>query len=264
LAALENTANQSLHLYGVWDESEGVLGATPEILFSGNLLGKIETCAVAGTRLKPPAKVLPSRPPEVLPEVLPELLNDPKELQEHRFVIEGICSSLRAFARTFERAFVDAVASAPFSVPVEIEVGVTRELQLPSLSHLMTPISIDLTALSRAMSESVKVFPLFEELVRKLHPTPALGGFPRDQAQIWLRTVKTMPGRMRFGAPFGIVNEQGEAHCVVGIRNIQWKDSVVLIGAGCGIIVESDLDREWKELLGKIQSIRRIFGWEAV
>jgi menaquinone-specific isochorismate synthase len=223
---LENTHKVPVNVYGLWDEREGILGATPEILFQrlSNDLSRLKTFALAGTRFHQSST---------------PLLEDSKELQEHRWVVEGISHSLEKFGQlTCEK---------------------TRELILPQLSHLFTPIEVVLNAHWHDQSP----VELFNELVRSLHPTPALGAFPREAGMQWLRSYRTLQDRMRSGAPFGILGQDGSQLCLVSIRNIQWKNSQIFVGAGCGVIAESQLDRESAELLAKIRSIQRIFGWEA-
>ena len=69
--------------YGFWTSDEGVLGATPEKLFSYDVReGVLETMALAGTR----SSAL---------EVKSSLVNDPKEMFEHALVIKGLKEKLR-------------------------------------------------------------------------------------------------------------------------------------------------------------------------
>ncbi len=229
LKMLSNTQNVPVYPYGIWNLKQGILGATPELLFRQSshqdFQWRVETVALAGTRLNSSSRPLPFIP----------LIQDPKELEEHQIVIDGIQSSLRGLGSLFK--------------------GETRELTLPSLSHLFTPLTLELNSSTRGRS-------IFEELVTRLHPTPALGAFPRQEGAVWLRSLQERGDRLKFGAPFGVLGAFDEGCCVVSIRNIQWKDSVLLIGAGCGVIAASQLDREWNEVLGKIQSIQRIFGME--
>lgn len=96
-----------LYPYGFWTESEGMLGATPEILFELDGLN-LKTMALAGTASLETAS----------------LLDDAKEMHEHRLVIEDIQSSLSLFG--------------------EVRVGETSEKILPTLKHLYTPIEVSL------------------------------------------------------------------------------------------------------------------------
>jgi menaquinone-specific isochorismate synthase len=215
---LHSTQNFPLYLYGIWDHEEGILGATPEILFEQTEPGRLSTVAIAGTRSRTP-----------LASPASSLLEDPKELEEHRIVVEGICNSLAELG--------------------EVKVGTTRELELPTLVHLMTPVT-----LSFHNSEFN-----FETVARRLHPTPALGAFPKEAGQLWLENYSLNRNRKRFGAPFGASWGTGESLCVVAIRNIKWQGYNYVIGAGCGVVPASQLDKECDELRAKIRSVKKSF-----
>jgi menaquinone-specific isochorismate synthase len=158
----------------------------------------------------------------------PSLLENPKERHEHNLVIEDIHSSLSAYG--------------------DVEVGETKEKILPTLKHLFTPIQVSL-------KEKVSA----ETLVKALHPTAALGGFPRAAAKDWLTKQPEASVRRRFGAPFGYVDGDS-ALFVVAIRNIQRFDEKIWLGSGCGIVTGSDPEREWEELKLKRQSVREMLG----
>ncbi len=202
-------------IYGLWSDGMGVVGATPEHLFRRNADGTISTVAVAGT---------------YPPGASDALRADPKELAEHRSVVDDITSQL---------APLGAVTTGPLDV-----------LELPHMAHLKTDIAL---APSRAVT--------FEELVRTLHPTAALGLAPRDADGTLRRGLLDVEGgRGRFGAPFGFEWPDGRAICLVAIRNVQWSDRRLSIVVGGGVIAESRLEREWQELELKQRSVRRMLG----
>jgi menaquinone-specific isochorismate synthase len=195
--------------YGFWTMSEGMIGATPEILFQ--LEGrKLTTMALAGTASL----------------AAPSLLENPKERHEHELVIRDVEQSLR-----------------PFGV---VHVGETQEKFLPTLKHLFTPIEVELAA-----ETSPEVF------VKALHPTAALGGFPREQARRWLEAQPEAAFRRRFGAPFGFVDGDS-AFFVVAIRNVQRFEQKIWLGSGCGVVAGSVPEKEWDELKLKRESVRRM------
>ena len=200
-------------LYGFWENGKGILGATPEMLFSLDHEKQkhvLNTVALAGTRKKDSSS----------------LLDNPKEMREHQLVIEGITSSLSPIG--------------------EVLVRKTEEVHLPHLSHLMTPIHMELD-----------VKPLFSDVVKKLHPTPALGAYPKEAGMQWLRSYQQKINRKRYGAPVGY--HQGiKSICYVAIRNMQWDENLIQIGAGCGVIAASQKEQEWEEIKLKLKSIRNI------
>lgn len=211
LSSLANfAAHFPIYLYGHWNEEEGILGATPELLFQmeGDLLN---TVALAGT--------LPIQQKD-------RLLSDPKLLEEHDWVIKGIMEDLSSFGT--------------------VNRGVTTTLDFPRLSHLHTPISCHLKK---------ERDPL--DLVAALHPSPALGGYPKEEAKKWLLDFDKKNPRGRFGAPVGLLY-QGKMTAYVAIRNIQWSGESLRIGAGGGIVKQSNVEHEWEELMLKLNAIKSL------
>lgn len=201
-------------IYGYWDESSGILGDSPESLFSLSENGKrLQTMAVAGTLDGGQAGAL---------------LSHPKLMAEHEWVVKDI---------------VDRVSSLG-----KVLVAKTKEVPWRSLVHLRTEISIECE------------HPLvFSELVVRLHPTPALGTYPRlpiPEILSW----DFIP-RLRYGAPFGFLDNEGNGECLVAIRNVQWNDKGVVLFTGCGLIVESEADAEWKEHQSKFRNVKLNMGF---
>lgn len=161
-------------------------------------------------------------------ESLEAFQSNVKEVREHQIVVEGIEQSLSSFG--------------------QVKINQRQILALPGLYHLMTPISVDLT----------KPFD-FETIVRLLHPTPALGAFPRQQGQRWLEEYNQKIERGSYGAPFGIFSPvHSLSICIVGIRQVQWSKNGMRIGAGCGIIQASHCIREWDEIQLKFKNIQQL------
>ena len=209
-----------LRAYGYSYNKHGMIGATPEVLFEGEVRG-YRTMALAGTRTVAHAE---------------ELLRDPKERLEHRLVVDDIVRRL-----------------APFG---NVEIGPLGLLRLPQIAHLMTPIFFAETGGSEKMS--------FAEMVRRLHPTAALGVSPRTQAgERWLREADRGVKRKTFGAPFGIEREDRSALALVAIRNVEWHGDAVRVGSGAGLLPESRLEREFEELRQKRDQVKSLFGLEA-
>jgi menaquinone-specific isochorismate synthase len=206
--------------YGYSYHSHGMIGATPELLFRSERRG-YTTMALAGTR--PVARA-------------EELLRDPKELREHRFVVDDIVRRL-----------------APFG---NLELGPIGIMRLPNIAHLITPIYF-------AENGAEKMS--FAEMIRRLHPTAALGVSPRNEAgERWLREADRGVKRRSFGAPFGLEREDRSALAVVSIRNVQWHGSSLRVGSGAGLLPESHLERELEELRQKRAQVKALFGLDAL
>jgi len=216
--------------YGYSYQNHGLAGATPEMLFANDGRG-YRTMALAGTRSADRAA---------------ELLRDPKELREHRMVVDDIVRRLAVFGN--------------------VEVEPLRILELPNIAHLATPIRFEEIGAER-MS--------FAEMIRRLHPTAALGVSPRNEAgERWLREADRGVKRRTFGAPFGLetphpvplpargerVRGEGFALALVAIRNVQWHGDAVRVGAGAGLLPESELEREFDELREKREQVKALLG----
>ena len=205
-----------LWAYGWSRGGRGVVGATPEVLFRSHGRG-YTTMALAGTR-----SIARSD----------ELLRTPKEIREHRFVIDDIVRRL-----------------APFG---NVEVGALGIMTLPAIAHLVTPIFFVENGSERMT---------FAEMVRRLHPTAALGVSPRSETgERWLRESDRMVQRRGFGAPFGLERDENLALSLVAIRNVEWQGHLVRIGSGAGLLAESVLEQELEELRQKRDQVKALFG----
>ncbi|MEM7145096.1 MAG: chorismate-binding protein [Verrucomicrobiota bacterium] len=198
--------------YGFVEGKEGMIGATPEELFtlSGDC---VKTMALAGTAATADRE---------------EFETDAKEIEEHELVAQHIIQHLA-------------------------DLGVvTREareaMDLGTLVHFLTRIEL-------VLARPRKI----EGLVQRLHPTPALGAFPRSMES--LRKLQQYRERLeappRFGAPFGVYHA-GSFRAVVSIRHVSWCGDAVCLPAGVGVIEESNLEREWRELALKRESVKRL------
>lgn len=203
-----------LRTYGWSDGEQGMVGASPELLFRLER-GKLETMALAGTART---------------EERDAFVVDEKEIREHEFVAQTLLSKLSdlGMTRRYDRETMD----------------------LPGLVHFLSRIEVELYR-----NEPVN------ELIRRFHPTPALGPLPRTtetmaQLVTWRETLGSPPG---FGAPFG-VSIDGTVEVLVAIRMMAWDGHEVRIPSGCGVIEESRLVSEWRELRLKREAVRRLFG----
>jgi len=156
----------------------------------------------------------------------PSLLNDKKERWEHDVVIEHIVECLNVLGA--------------------ITVHETKDVRFPTLRHLRTPITVELNQA-----------PSFDDLVARLHPTAALGGWPRAAALNFLSDHHEDRGR--FGAPFGFLTPD-EMLCAVAIRSVQWKGRTARVMSEAGVVAGSQADREWRELELKRQSTLKLLG----
>ena len=158
------------------------------------------------------------------------LASSPKNRDEHESVVQDLVAQLSAWGQP--------IAST------------TVVRSFGTLEHLATDIHVDA---ERALD--------FEAVARRLHPTPALGVYPRGAAgTAWLAGIDPNGERRRFGAPFGLRGPSGAGRCVVAIRSLQYRDGRLEIWAGCGVVSQSRYQDEWQEVLDKIQAVRSLWG----
>lgn len=161
----------------------------------------------------------------------PNDFSDSKIHQEHNFVIQDIQTQLSAYALNYKSE--------------------TELVELPYLFHLKTQFQYQCPSLETYL-----------EAVRLLHPTAALGLFPRSrQVMFDFAQFDLQQKRTKFGAPIGFVNVR-EAFALVGIRNIMWKNDQIDLFAGCGVTKNSVFDDEWTEILAKQDSVKKMLGIE--
>ncbi|WP_257351242.1 isochorismate synthase [Pseudalkalibacillus decolorationis] len=159
-----------------------------------------------------------------------ELLSDPKNREEHAFVVQMI------------REAFEKVASS-VQVPTEPSLYKGRDIQ-----HLYTPVIV----------KKAKQVPLFE-VVKELHPTPALGGFPQRESVDVIRKNERLD-RGWYSAPIGWVDYLDQGEFAVGIRSALVSDNHASLFAGCGIVADSDPENEYEETKIKLRPMLHALG----
>ncbi|MCB0378474.1 MAG: chorismate-binding protein [Bdellovibrionales bacterium] len=154
---------------------------------------------------------------------------DPKQSDEHQWVVDDIANVLSHFG--------------------DVHVSERKVAKTPSLAHLQTNIKL----VSRQSLD-------LESLIIQLHPTPALGAYPREKGLAALKQLDGVLSRDELGAPFGLSFNPNKALVLVGIRKLQWEHNNIQIASGCGVVQSSELESEWQELMAKRNSVKNLFG----
>src|SRR5699024_3821605 len=79
-----------------------------------------------------------------------------------------------------------------------------------------------------------------------IHPTPALGGVPRQKALKFIRENEFMD-RGWYGAPVGWLDSSRQSEFAVAIRSELVHNDEVNLFAGCGVMRDSDPEMELEE-----------------
>jgi menaquinone-specific isochorismate synthase len=95
-----------------------------------------------------------------------------------------------------------------------------------------------------------------QELLLHLHPTPALGGLPKQVAMTYLAEMEPF-SRGWYGGPFGMLSPQ-ETDMAVAIRSALIRGNEMHLFAGTGIVKGSEPKKEWEELDRKIAHYMRV------
>ncbi len=212
-------------LYRPGPEPVAFVGASPELLV--RVQGEaLETMALAGS-------IGRGRTPEEDAALAAALLASAKDRAEHAWVVQAVQEALAPLTEALE-------------VPAEPQVRAYAHIQ-----HLYTPI--------RGRLAAARVW----EVVARLHPTPALGGYPRERALAFIAAHEPMP-RGWYAAPVGWVTPQGDGEFAGAIRSAVVRGSRALLYAGAGIVADSDPRREWEEIDLKFGAMQRVLVDEAI
>ncbi|WP_445489314.1 isochorismate synthase [Niallia sp. 03133] len=161
-----------------------------------------------------------------------QLLADRKNRTEHQYVVNMIKSAMEQVCRSIE------IPSTP------------KIMKMRDIQHLYTPVKGVLKK-----SESIL------SLIQLLHPTPALGGYPKQQAIKKIREEEILD-RGLYGAPLGWLDYKGDGEFAVSIRSGLIQNNEASIFAGCGIVASSDAESEYKETAIKFIPMLSALGGE--
>lgn len=197
------------------------LGASPERLFRRRQL-RIVTEAVAGTRRRGES----TREDQAVGDAL---LDSEKDRREHRFVTDTIAERLGDLC-VFHRA--------------DPEVSL---LKLTRLQHLYLRFE---GTLKPEVDDA--------EIVRALHPTPAVAGNP-TAAALGEIAFREPFHRGWYAGPVGWIGARG-AEFAVAIRSGLVAGHRLILYTGAGIVEGSRPLAEWEELENKLASFVRVIG----
>lgn len=154
-----------------------------------------------------------------------QLRESAKDALEHRVVARFVAEALRPFAR-------ELMAPEP------------EVVRFTNIQHLATSVRAELTEPAASALE----------LAAALHPTPAVGGWPRDVAE---RLIDELEGMERgwYAGAVGWIDGRGDGEFAVALRcGLLWEDGARLY-AGVGVMAGSDPVRELEETELKLRAL---------
>ena len=150
-----------------------------------------------------------------------------KEIEEQQFVTDYIISKVK-----------DKVNNLIVSDVKTVKAG--------NLAHLKSFISGELTTDFLA-----------NDLIKALHPTPAVCGLPKEKAIDFI--LKNEGYNRKFYAGFlGEYNKDNQTDLFVNLRCLEVENDVVNIYVGCGITKDSNPEKEFIETENKSMTMRNV------
>lgn len=154
-----------------------------------------------------------------------DLLESEKDLHEHACVRDSIL-------RRLKKVGVEGRAeSAP------------RLLPLANVQHLRTAIEAE-------VGDEVHLLDILQEM----HPTPAVGGTPREDAVPRIAALEQID-RGLYSGVVGWFNHLNEGEMIVGIRSALIQGKEARLYAGAGIVEGSTPDKETRETELKLRAL---------
>lgn len=167
-----------------------------------------------------------------------------------RIVTEALAGTITTSENWSPKEFEEVDAVRTFlknqleSCCLDLKYGSPEERPFGNLRHLYQKLD---GMLKTKISDKM--------LIAQLHPTPALGGFPREFTMNYLRSVEPFD-RGWYGAPIGLVTDK-ETDLAVAIRSMLVCKNQLHLFSGAGIVKGSEPAKEWEELDRKIAHILR-------
>ena len=203
------------------------LMATPEVLVQGSTSptpALLSTMALAGT-MKLEGEQLRFDNPDR--SGVQDIRWSQKNIQEQRLVATYIADVLKGFAD-------DITERGPYTT------------RAANLVHLRS----DFTFVPKA---GIGI----GDMVSALHPTPAVCGLPKAEAQAFI--LQNEPSSRRYYSGFcGPLDVSGSTHLFVSLRCMEIFDDSCRLYAGGGLLIDSVEEQEWQETEAKMQTMRQL------
>ena len=148
-----------------------------------------------------------------------DLLNDPKELAEHLMLID------------LGRNDVGRVSDIG-------SVKLTEKMVIEKYSHVMHIVSNVVGTLSKGLN--------FIDALKATLPAGTLSGAPKIRAMEIINELEPS-SRGIYGGAIGYISWNGNIDTAIAIRTAVIKDKLIHVGAGAGIVADSDPESEWLE-----------------
>ena len=202
---------------------DGLVGSSPETLIRADH-GEVNARVLAGTMSR-------GADADSDTEAALALVTSTKDADEHEFAVQSLLGSLRPHTSHL------TASEIPFT------------LKLPNLWHLATDVEGTLSDGSTSL-----------DLIAALHPTAAVAGTPTPEALALIRELEPFD-RGRYAGPVGWVGADGDGEWAIALRCAQVTPTGDITAyAGCGIVLDSEPERELAETKMKFRPVVEAFG----
>ncbi|CDO03026.1 Isochorismate synthase EntC [Oceanobacillus picturae] len=221
LRKLLNTQSNSF-IFSFERGKDCFIGATPERLVKIRQNSLFSTC-LAGTAPRGETEEEDAR-------ISHKLFHDQKNRGEHDFVVQMMKKAIENYCTDIE------IPNEPVVYP------------LKNLQHLYTPVTA-------RMKKDYTIL----DIIKNLHPTPALGGTPRKESVAFIRKHELLD-RGWYGAPVGWLDNRDNGEFAVAIRSGLLQGDEASLFAGCGVVKDSDPEEEYEETNIKLTPMLSVLG----
>ena len=209
-------------------------GSSPEILVRLRD-GKAVIRPIAGTRPR-------GATPEQDLALERELLADPKERSEHLMLLDLGRNDVGRIVKLGDEGRNAPSGSAP-------RVRVTESFKVERYSHVMHIVS------NVEGDVSGPLDPV--DVILTALPAGTLSGAPKVRAMQIIDELETEKRGLAYAGAAGYVSATGQVDTCIVLRTALFKDGMMYVQAGGGVVADSDPDAEYDETLHKSRALRR-------
>lgn len=213
--------NPSPHMFYLRFGPRELIGSSPEIVVRFER-GLMEIIPIAGTRRR-------GKNPEEDQMLAEELLNDPKERAEHMMLVD--------LARN------DIGRLCTFG-----SVQVRRLMYLLRFSHVQHIV----TDVEGRLDPSHDMFDVYAVS----SPAGTVTGAPKIESMKIINRIEK-EGRGPYSGSVGYFSLNGDCYWAIAIRTLFASGEAAWIQAACGIVYDSNAEREYQEVENKAAAVRR-------
>jgi anthranilate/para-aminobenzoate synthase component I len=138
-------------------------------------------------------------------------------------------------------------------------IAKTGTVRVPELAALRTYPAVH--HLVATVTAELKEGTGFEDLVRAVFPGGSITGAPKLRAIEILKTLEPVPRGPYTGSLF-FLDDDGSTWSSILIRSVVVRRGVASLGAGGGVVADSDPEGEWMESNAKARALTRVLGFE--